>query len=87
MTDTEATMYNNFIRRRCVRALTLLTLISLVGAGYSLRSVAEEQDPRQPTLSDLMTLAQLRHFKLWYAHKEDNWKLAGYGIGSIQIDD
>lgn len=53
--------------------------ISLVG-GFSLRAGAEEQDASRPTLSDLMALTQLRHFKLWYAQRVGNWPLADYEL-------
>lgn len=78
-------MYNHF-GRKGISTLILLALTSLavIDAGFSSRAVAEEPDPRQPSLGDLMTLAQLRHFKLWYAHKEDNWKLAGYELDQFK---
>jgi hypothetical protein len=74
-------MHSAVIRRICVLALTLVvTVVSCLFTNV----LAEEQDPKQPTLGDLMTLAQLRHFKLWYAHKEDNWKLAGYELDQFK---
>ncbi len=71
-------MCRRFIATKHVLALVVV-VVGFVG-GLSLVALAEEQDARQPTLADLMTLAQLRHFKLWYAHKEDNWKLAAYEL-------
>jgi hypothetical protein len=43
-------------------------------------AVAQEQDAARPTLGDLMSLTQLRHFKLWYSHKEGNLPLAAYEL-------
>ena len=34
--------------------------------------------PARPTLADLMMLTQLRHDKLWYATRVENWQLAAY---------
>ncbi len=63
-------------------------LVALVAIGFAsgiaLSAVAEEQNASQPTLADLMTITQLRHFKLWYAHKENNWKLAGYELDQFE---
>ena len=38
---------------------------------------------RQPTLSDLMTLVQVRHIKLWFAGKAQNWDLLQYEVRQI----
>src|SRR5665647_1907722 len=36
------------------------------------------------SLGDVMTLAQMRHIKLWYAAKSGNWGLAGYSVDKIK---
>ncbi len=66
------------------RVFALVFVVVGLASGLSLAALAEEQDARQPTLADLMTLTQLRHFKLWYAHKEDNWKLAAYELNQFE---
>ena len=43
-------------------------------------AVAEEQDAARPTLADLMILTQLRHYKLWFSQRTDNWPLANYEL-------
>jgi hypothetical protein len=53
-------------------------------SGFSLGAVAAEQDVDRPTLGDLMTLTQLRHFKLWYAQRLQNWKLAAYELDQFE---
>jgi hypothetical protein len=41
-------------------------------------------DTYVPTLGDIMGAVQLRHFKLSYAGKLENWPLASYELGQIQ---
>lgn len=61
------------------RYLFLIATLPLsIGCSFSLRADAQEQDGSRPTLGDLMTLTQLRHFKLWYAQRVGNWPLADY---------
>jgi hypothetical protein len=42
------------------------------------------QEPYAPGLGEFMTATQLRHAKLWFAGKNDNWDLAAYEIGEIK---
>jgi hypothetical protein len=37
-----------------------------------------------PRLGDIMEVTQLRHFKLWYAGKAKNWRLANYELKQIK---
>ena len=39
--------------------------------------------PYAPGLGEFMTATQLRHAKLWFAGKENNWDLAAYEIDEI----
>src|SRR6202790_4123196 len=41
------------------------------------------KEPYAPGLGDFMTATQLRHAKLWFAGKENNWDLAAYEIDEI----
>jgi mono/diheme cytochrome c family protein len=41
-------------------------------------------DFSKPTLSELMTTTQLRHFKLSYAGRVKNWDLAKYELGKMR---
>jgi hypothetical protein len=50
----------------------------IISVGLPLNVKGEEQDASRPLLADLMALTQLRQFKLWYAERADNWKLANY---------
>ena len=42
-----------------------------------------------PALADIMTGAQFRHMKLWFAGKQKNWKLARYELQQVtqSLDD
>jgi hypothetical protein len=73
------------MRRHFARFTAALAVMvfSLCG-GSSLNSMAQEQDAMRPSLSDLMVLTQLRLFKLWYAERVDNWKLASYQLDQLQ---
>ncbi len=62
----------------------LAALAIAVAGGLSPMAAAEEQDAARPSLADLMTLTQLRHFKLWYAQRMGNWQLAGYELGQFR---
>jgi hypothetical protein len=37
-----------------------------------------------PTLADIMSAAQWRHIKLWFAGKHQNWELASYELLQIR---
>jgi hypothetical protein len=68
---------NRYLAALAPAAITLASALSL-------SAVAEEQDAVRPTLADLMTLTQLRHFKLWYAERMENWKLAAYELDQFK---
>jgi hypothetical protein len=40
--------------------------------------------PYKPGLGEFMTATQLRHAKLWFAGKDNNWDLAAYEIDEIR---
>jgi len=43
-----------------------------------------QQDPYRLKLSDIMTTIQMRHIKLWFAGKLQNWELAAYEAEQIK---
>jgi hypothetical protein len=56
-------------------------------AAASLPALADEQEPGPaytPRLNSIMLLAQLGHFKLWYAGTVQNWPLANYELEQIR---
>ena len=70
-------MSKHFFPKRTLAALLCGAAI-IISLGSSSNAVAEEQDAARPTLADLMALTQLRHYKLWYSERMENWKLADY---------
>jgi hypothetical protein len=43
-----------------------------------------QQDGYRPPLGDIMGKIQLRHIKLWFAGKSENWELAAYETDEIR---
>ena len=68
--------------RRCFTSNQYLAALACAAIAFAVAfspsAVAEEPDPARPTLADLMMLTQLRHDKLWYATRVENWQLAAY---------
>ena len=71
------------LRSRAFAALLVAIAITFAG-GLSPRAVGQEDDAARPSLGDLMALIQLRHFRLWYAQRVENWKLADYELGQFE---
>jgi hypothetical protein len=59
-------------------ATTIAILASAVCA-----AAQPAKEPYAPGLGEFMTATQLRHAKLWFAGKENNWDLAAYEIDEI----
>ncbi len=74
-------MGRNFVSNRALAALLCAAIV--VSVGRFSNAVAEEQDAARPTLADLMALTQLRHYKLWYSERMENWKLADYEYAQL----
>jgi hypothetical protein len=74
-------MRKHFVSKRTLAAL--LCAVAIVSFGSFSNAVAEEQDAARPTLADLMALTQLRHYKLWYSERMENWKLADYEFNQL----
>jgi hypothetical protein len=64
--------------------VALISVVIALATGLSVSATAEEQPASLPSLADLMTLTQLRHFKLWYAQRLDNWRLAAYELDQFE---
>src|SRR5271156_160286 len=62
------------------RGITAIVALS-VSVMYATAQPARE--PYEPGLGEFMTATQLRHAKLWFAGKENNWDLAAYEIDEI----
>jgi hypothetical protein len=65
-------------------------VIAVLAIGISFPTLADDQPPeksRQPyllRLGDIMVSTQVRHFKLWYAGRVKNWRLANYELAQIR---
>ena len=58
------------------------TCIALV-ASVLFAAAQPAKEPYAPGLGEFKTATQLRHAKLWFAGKENNWDLAAYEIDEI----
>jgi hypothetical protein len=70
-------------------ALTAMTTVAALGGDVPFASPAPPS-PGRPngsdliSLADLMVVMQLRHIKLWYAGKSEDWNLVSYEIDRIR---
>ena len=74
-------MRKRFVFKRTLAALLCAAVV--LSLGNSSGEIAEDQDAARPTLADLMALTQLRHYKLWYSERLENWKLADYELSQL----
>ncbi|MFZ3308109.1 MAG: hypothetical protein WA280_01925 [Xanthobacteraceae bacterium] len=71
-----------------VALLTAASLLALAGAAGAQDNAqpppqTPQEQPYQPSLSDIMAHQQERHIKLWFAGHAGNWPLADYEIGEL----
>jgi hypothetical protein len=65
-------------------------VIAALAIGMSFPVLADDQPPEKeqqiysPRLGDIMVATQLRHFKLWYAGRVKNWRLASYELSQVK---
>jgi hypothetical protein len=59
------------------------TTIALI-ASVLFAAAQPAKEPYAPGLGEFMTATQLRHAKLWFAGKQNNWDLAAYEIDEIK---
>ena len=62
---------------------TIVTAIA-VATSVMLADAQPAKEPYEPGLGEIMTAIQLRHAKLWFAGKSNNWSLAAYEIDEIK---
>ena len=65
------------MKRIVLGAMVVLTSAMLAAAEPA-------KDRYEPGLGEFMTATQLRHAKLWFAGKNDNWGLAAYEAYEIK---
>lgn len=66
-------------------AASMLALPAMASAQGNAQqpSPSPQEEPYQPSLSDIMAHQQERHIKLWFAGHAGNWPLADYEIGEL----
>ena len=69
--------------RLAMSACLALLLAPLIAAPAHSQAAADAK-PYVPDLGDFMGATQLRHFKLWFAGRSQNWELALYEIEQIR---
>ena len=62
-----------------------IVLGAVIVAGSAMLAAAQPaKESYQPGLGEFMTATQLRHAKLWFAGKNNNWALAAYEVDEIK---
>ena len=64
-----------------MKRIIATTIVLVVSVLFAAAQPAKE--PYAPGLGEFMTATQLRHAKLWFAGKANNWDLAAYEIDEI----
>jgi hypothetical protein len=62
----------------------IVTAAISLAASVMFAAAQPAKEPYQPGLGEFMTATQLRHAKLWFAGKQNNWDLAAYEIDEIK---
>ncbi|WFU25635.1 hypothetical protein QA649_05345 [Bradyrhizobium sp. CB1717] len=62
----------------------IVTVTIALAASVMFATAQPAKGPYQPGLGEFMTATQLRHAKLWFAGKQNNWDLAAYEIDEIK---
>ena len=62
-----------------------IIFITIIVVSSSMLATAQPaKDSYQPGLGEFMTATQLRHAKLWFAGKSNNWAFAAYEVDEIK---
>ena len=61
-----------------------ITVVVALGASVMFAAAQPAKQSYEPGLGEFMTATQLRHAKLWFAGKQNNWDLAAYEIDEIK---
>ena len=62
----------------------VVTGIVALGASVVFAGAQPARESYEPGLGEFMVATQLRHAKLWFAGKRNNWDLAAYEIDEIK---
>src|SRR5271169_1744670 len=72
------------VRSEGQRVKRIITALIAFAASVVLAAAQPAKEPYEPGLGEFMTATQLRHAKLWFAGKSNNWDLAAYEIDEIK---
>jgi hypothetical protein len=61
-----------------------VTVVVALGASIMFAAAQPAKESYEPGIGEFMTATQLRHAKLWFAGKQNNWDLAAYEIDEIK---
>ena len=70
------------MNRKSIFALLFAATISTAFAGEPTQS--KQAHAYLPGMGEIMGATQMRHAKLWFAGKAENWPLANYELGEIR---
>jgi hypothetical protein len=62
----------------------IVVTVIIIATSAMLADAQPAKEPYEPGLGEFMTAIQLRHAKLWFAGKSNNWSLAAYEIDEIK---
>ncbi|MGA2996870.1 hypothetical protein [Bradyrhizobium sp.] len=62
----------------------IIFIATVIASSATLAAAQPAKDSYQPGLGEFMTATQLRHAKLWFAGKNNNWALAAYEVDEIK---
>ena len=71
-----------FAQGKRMKRIVLSAII--IATSAMLADAQPAKEPYEPGLGEFMTAIQLRHAKLWFAGKNNNWDLAAYEIDEIK---
>ena len=63
---------------------SIVTATIALVASVMFAAAQPAKEPYEPGLGEFMTATQLRHAKLWFAGKQNNWDLSAYEIDEIK---
>jgi hypothetical protein len=74
----------NYLPSRGKRMKRIITASIALAVSIIHAAAQPAKEPYKPGLGEFMTATQLRHAKLWFSGKQNNWDLAAYEIDEIK---
>jgi hypothetical protein len=75
---------NDPLVTRLAYALVACLVLAACDSGSTSDTAASQREVYKPGMGDLMSALQLRHAKLWYAGRAENWPLAAFELHEIE---